>query len=244
MRNTNESIIDINVSSELVFKKNVKVHYGTATIMSNGYFHLKGNIEMEIDCLIIKKQPQNIKYDFLITSDAGVPGAMGEDGGDAETADNVKIIIHELRNTAHIKALGGAGGTGGQGYPGRQGGNGADAVSIDTAGGKGGGGSNGGTGFAGGQGADGPNVYVEYAPCNENTFITALTLDDVENNRNIAYGGMGGAGGTGGDGGDGGNGGRNGDGSYAASGKPGKKGKMGKKGKKGKNKKMKFIALQ
>lgn len=238
-----ETIRDIDVSGEFTFKKNVKIHYGTVTIMGDGYLHLKGNIEMEIDCLIRKKKQNNIKYDFLITSDAGTPGSVGENGGDAETADNVKIIIHELRNTTHIKAIGGVGGVGGQGHPGSQGGAGGDAVGTDTLGGNGGDGSDGGTGFTGGRGADGPNVYIEYTPYDENTVIKALTLDDAVNDKNIAFGGMGGDGGTGGDGGDGGRGGRNGDGSYALSGKSGTKGKIGSKGEDGKNTNMKFVAL-
>lgn len=225
-----KNIENLRISSEYQMKPDAAVHFGKVIISAEGYFLFTGGEQLEIDTLIIDKDEDDKKYDFLVQTPDGEDGEDYENGHDAPASNEVKIIIHSLENTAHIKSVGGKGGKGGKGQKGAPGGKGGDAIENALCGGKGGNGGSGGKGMKGGKGSDCPTVEISYCPASKNIKILTLAMDNTIDKNNTSFGGSGGDGGKGGDGGDGGKGGKNSNGTNAEEGKQGKQGECGDTG--------------
>ena len=220
---------DLHISDEWEICAAEPIHYGKVTVSADGYFLITGSLELEIDELENIKNSSGIKYEFFVRTSRGENGTVDENGQDAPESGTVNIVIHRLKNTIHIKSIGGDGGDGGSGKDGGNGGEGGNG----SKGGNGGNGGNGNNGAKGGNGGDAPNVKITCTPAGADIAVLTLAKDDSPCAENISYGGNGGRGGEGGRGGQEGRGGLGADGKTAPNGKPGAGGKPGKSGKDG-----------
>ena len=106
---------DLHISDEWEICAAEPIHYGKVTVSADGYFLITGSLELEIDELENIKNSSGIKYEFFVRTSRGENGTVDENGQDAPESGTVNIVIHRLKNTIHIKSIGGDGGDGGSG---------------------------------------------------------------------------------------------------------------------------------